>query len=219
MPTGYTALIEDGKVKTVKDYLHACLRNFGICWCLRDSDVPMEEGDLEPYIKEAFQKDIDYHRKQLETAKQKLAEFNALSEEDLYRRYERETTEKYDRYNELYVESLKKNELYDKFLTVLQGWSPSEDFQNIKKFAIQQIETSKDSNPAYWGNEAEKVGLPTREKFEEMKDTIKSDMCKSINWDIDYHQEEMDKRTKGLESALDFYRRFKEEVETLEDLA
>lgn len=217
MPTGYTSFIEDGKVKNPADFLHICLRNFGVCWSMRDSDVPMDAKDFESAIREGFQESIDYYRKQLDHAKKQLEEFNALSDEDLYKRYETETTEKYNRYNELYAESLKKNATYDKFLNAIKAWTPSEDFQGIKDFAIQQIEISMDKNPVYWGNEAEKVGLPTREKFEKMKDSIKSDMCQNINWEINYYQEELDKKIKGLAGALDFYHRFKEEIKSINE--
>ena len=44
MPTGYTQMILDGKVKTPKEFLHLCLRNFGVCICMRDDsfDVDMD---------------------------------------------------------------------------------------------------------------------------------------------------------------------------------
>ena len=211
MPTGYTSFIEDGKVKNPTDFLHICLRNFGVCWSMRDSDTPMDAKDFESAIRAGYQDSIDYHRKKLEAAKKELAEFNALSDDDLYKRYVTETTEKYNQYNKLYAESLKKNATYEKFLNAIQAWTPSEDFQGIKDFAIHQIEISK-GNPAYWGNEADKIGLPSREKFEEMKESIKADMLKSINWDISYHQEELDRQVKGLAGALEFYSRFKEEI-------
>lgn len=216
MPTGYTSFIEDGKVKNPADFLHICLCNFGVCWSMRDSDVPMDAKDFESAIREGYQDSIDYHRKKLEAAKKKLAKFNALSDEDLYRKYELETTEKYNQYNNLYAKALKKNATYDKFLNAIKAWTPSGDFQGIKDFAIQQIEISKD-DPVYWGNEADKVGLPSREKFEEMKESIKEDMLKSINWDISYHQEELDKKIKGLAGALDFYHRFKEEIKSINE--
>ena len=216
MPTGYTALIEDGKVKSPAQFLHACLRNFGICWCLRDNDVPMTEEDISGDIAKAIQDDIDYHKKMLDDAKKRLKEFEALTDEDLFNKYMKETDEKYTRYMEYYAKALQQNEVYDKYLAAIKAWNPSEDFKNIKQFAIEQIEMSKDSNPTYWANESDQVGIPTREKFEEMKDMIKADLRHPIVRDINYHQEELGKAIKRLDDALEFYRRFKAEISEVE---
>ena len=216
MPTGYTALIEDGKVKSPAEFLHACLRNFGICWSLRDEDIPMTKKDIESDIAKSLQDTIDYHRKELESAYKRLKTVDSLSDNDLFKKYMKEYGDKYSRYMGYYAESLKKDEVYDKYLDAIKAWQPSKDFQSIKDFAIEQIEMSKDSNPAYWANEADRVGVPTREKFEEMKAQILEDLRSPILRDVKHHQEELAKAIKRLDDALEFYRRFKAEISEVE---
>ena len=217
MPTGYTAFIEDGKVTTAKEFLHICLRNFGLCWSLRDSDVPMDVPDLEPYLKEGFQKEITYHKKKLDKAKKDLEEFLKLPDEELYSRWAKTAKEKIERYQEHYEEARKKNVDYDKFLKAIQGWQPSEDFKGIKKFAIEQITISKDNSPEYWLNEKAKVAVPSMSDFISNHDKIVADLRSPIDWDIKYHQEEYDRLLKGRDSALDFYHRFKEELKSINE--
>ena len=65
MPTGYTAFIENGKVKTAKQFLHLCLRAFGICVRMRDDSLEVED-DYTPKIIDGYQKDIEYHQKYLD---------------------------------------------------------------------------------------------------------------------------------------------------------
>ena len=88
MPTGYTAHIEKGTVKTPKDFLRICLRNFGICLPIRDNDdIPLSETDLLPYIKEEIQKEIDFYEERLKNSIAELNRFDKLSEEDLYEKW------------------------------------------------------------------------------------------------------------------------------------
>ena len=39
MATGYTQQIINGGVKTPKEFLHLCLRNFGVCYSMRDEPL------------------------------------------------------------------------------------------------------------------------------------------------------------------------------------
>lgn len=216
MPTGYTSFIEEGKAKTAKQFLHICLFNFGITMSVRDTGVKMDTEDLEPYINEGFQKSIDYHGKELESAKQKLADILSLSDDQLYERYVAERNKFKERYQQLYEESLNKNYVYDKFLEKIKAWQPSSDFKSIKEFAINQIEISKEKDPTYWGNQADKIFIPSREEFDKFRDVILDDLTKDAKRSIQYHQEEYDRKVRGKEDALSFYRRFKAEIEELD---
>ena len=216
MPTGYTALIEDGKVTTPLQFLQACLRNFGICWSMRDSDVEMTEEDIEPYIRKGYDDSISYHLNKLNEARDRLASLKTLTDSELYEKYAAQVQEKHDDYMQYYANAVQKNDTYEKFLDKIKAWNASEDFQNIKRFAIEQIEMSMDKDPAYWAEQANKVGLPSKEKWKENRDTFIAELVAPIQSEINYHQDEYNRKVKGKERALDFYRRFKEEIKTLD---
>ena len=55
MPTGYTQQIIDGTVKTPKEFLHLCLRNFGVCVSMRDVPFNESQVDYTEYIKKYYQ--------------------------------------------------------------------------------------------------------------------------------------------------------------------
>ena len=215
MPTGYTAQIENGSVKTPKDFLRICLRNFGICSIIRDDDIPNGVTDFLPYIRKRFEEDIKYYGDQLAAAEKKLAEFDALSDEDLFKQWSAENNEKRQKYNEWYVDALRQNEEYDKFLNAIKKWEASEDFKRIKEFAINQIEISKDNNPAYWGNLADNVEEPTRENFNKNSVAIRAELRNKFQNDVDYNQEQLNKKKESLQTAISFYMRFEDDIKDI----
>ena len=130
MPTGYTQQIIDGTVKTTKEFLHLCLRNFGVCISMRD--MPFDsQGDYTEYI---------------------------------------------------------------------------------KKFALDQIDISKDDED-YYADELSKEMLTKEEFISEGK--YKEELLKNSKWDIDYHQKELDYVIKNMNDTLAFYEHFKKEIEKL----
>ena len=72
MPTGYTQQIIDGTVKTPKEFLHLCLRNFGVCISMRDMPLDTPQVDYTEYIKKYYQDTMGYYTKALENAKKEL---------------------------------------------------------------------------------------------------------------------------------------------------
>jgi hypothetical protein len=215
MPTGYTAQIENGSVKTAKDFLRICLRNFGICHSILDSDVPLEETDLLPHIKKAFQKNVDFYEESLKTSLDEIARFNQLSDDDIYREWKNDLTKKRDNYMKFYAESLQKNKLYDKFLESIKNWKASHDFENIKKFAIDQLEISKDNDPEYWLENAIGLGETTRVEFELKKDEIRMKYLENLQWTVDYNKKRLDEVKKEMEDAISFYIRFEDDIKDI----
>ena len=93
MPTGYTTFIEEGKVRTAKQFLHLCLRNFGVCSHMRDESLELKDDYTKDIIK-GYQQDIDYHQKNLDEARKRLKTIQEMSEADLCKKYIKETKEK-----------------------------------------------------------------------------------------------------------------------------
>lgn len=212
MPTGYTQMILDGKVKTPKEFLHLCLRNFGVCICMRDDSFDVDM-DYSPRIKEHYTEDIEYHQKYLKSAENKMEELLKLTDEDLYRRYlavnnKKEVEGRILQYTEI-------NQKYDDFVEVIKKWDCDPEFNSIKEFAINQLEISKESTQ-WCEKELEEIGDTSWESFLEKKDEFIEDLKKDIQWEIDYHKKEMEASTQRMKETLDFYHRFKEEINKLE---
>ena len=211
MPTGYTQQIIDDTVKTPKEFLHLCLRNFGVCISMRD--MPFDsQGDYTPYIKKFYQDSMDYHAKALENAKAEYERVINLSDDDFYEMYVERFSHNREYYQERTDKTKKQNAQYQSFYDTIKNWDCSEEFSNIKKFALDQIDISKEAED-YYADELSKEMLTKEEFISEGK--YKEELLKNSKWDIDYHQKELDEITKNMNDALAFYERFKKEIDKL----
>ena len=213
MTTGYTQQIIDGTVKTPKEFLHLCLRNFGICVNLRDKPINSQE-DYTEYIKKYYQDTIDYYTKKLENAKKEYTRILNLSDEDLYKMYVKIFSEDRDYYQKRTDEIKEQNIKYQTFYDAIINWDCSEEFSNIKKFALDQIDISKEAED-YYVDKLSKKMLTKEEFISNEKSKYKKDLLEHVKWDIDYHQKELDAAIKRMNDALAFYERFKKEIEKL----
>lgn len=211
MPTGYTQQIIDGTVKTPKEFLHLCLRNFGVCISMRD--MPLDsQGDYTESIKKYYQDLMGYHTKELENAKTEYDRISNLSDDDLYEMYVKKFSDNRDYYQKRADEVKKQNAQYQSFYDAIKNWDCSEEFSSIKKFALDQIDISKDDED-YYADELSKEILTKEEFISEGK--YKEELLKNSKWDIDYHQKELDCVIKNMNDTLAFYERFKKEIEKL----
>jgi len=213
MPTGYTAFIEEGKVRTAKQFLHLCLRNFGVCSHMRDQSLELKD-DYTKDIIDGFQRDLNYHQTYLDEAKERLKTIQEMSEEELCGKYITETKEKI---KDLQKGQTKEMGNYADYLSIQEGiknWECSEEFQSIKDFALKQIDISIPRG-SYYDDELAKIGKPTAEGFQEKKYEYLKSLIADAEWDINYHSEEITRTLKMKEDFLAFYNRFKEELEKL----
>lgn len=139
MPTGYTAYIEDGDITTGKEFLKLCTRAFGIAIDLKDEplSVPTKTHyEPNPYYKEKYEKAVKVRDKMrqltFEEAKQQII----------------------DKYNEDVAYNKKALDIYksedEKYLKVrneINSWvPPTPEHEELKKFALNQIDISMNTN-------------------------------------------------------------------------
>ena len=213
MPTGYTQQIIDGTVKTPREFLHLCLRNFGICISLRDEPLN-PQGDYTEYIKKYYQDTIGYLNKALENAKKEYARISNLSDDDLYEMYVKKFTDNRNYYQKRTDEAKKQNAKYQSFYDAIKSWDCSEEFNNIKKFALDQIDDSKEPEDFY-KDELTKKMLTKKEFISDGKYEYKENLLKNAEQDVNYKQERLDSIIKNMNDALAFYEQFKKEIEKL----
>lgn len=213
MPTGYTSFIENGKVRTAKQFLHLCLRAFGVCINMRDDSLEVKDDYTKDLLK-GYQEDIDYHKKKLTEAEKKLSEIKSISEEELCEKYIKETSEKIQYYLKAEDKRSKNNKKYLEIYSAIAAWECNPEFQNIKDFALNQIDISMDKDD-YYQKAIEKYGEPTREGFQQNKDEYLKKLIDDAQWDVDYHTEELNKAIKYRDDNLKFYKEFKEDLNKL----
>ena len=213
MPTGYTSFIEDGKVKTAKQFLHLCLRAFGVCINMRDDGLKLTDDYTED-ISKGYQEDINYHKKQLTSAEKKLSEIQSMTEDELCKKYIKDTSDNIQYYLKEEDKRSQNNKKYLEIRSVIETWDCNPEFQSIKDFALNQIDISMDKSD-YYQKVIEKYGEPTKEGFQKKKEEYLQKLIKDAQWDVDYHTEELNKVIDRKEKNLKFYKEFKEELNKL----
>ena len=213
MTTGYTQQIIDGTVKTPKEFLHLCLRNFGICVSMRDESLNLQ-GDYTEYIKKFYQDSMGYHSKALENAKAEYERVNNLSDDDFYEMYVKNFSDNREYYQKIADKVKKQNSKFQSFYDAIKNWDCSEEFDNIKSFALTQLNISKDDED-YYTDELSKKMLTKEEFISNGKSKYKEDLLEKAEWDISYHQKQLDNITNNMNNALAFYERFRKEIDKL----
>ena len=213
MPTGYTSFIENGKVRTAKQFLHLCLRAFGVCINMRDDGLEVKDDYTKDLLK-GFQEDIDYHKKHLKSAEKKLSEIKSISEEELCERYIKETKERIKDLQRGKTDEFNKYGDYLRIRESINNWDCNPEFQGVKDFALEQIRISI-PNGSYYEEKLAEIGEPTKEGFQKKKEEYLQKLIKDAQWDVDYHKEELEKVIKRRDENLKFYNEFKEELNKL----
>ena len=213
MPTGYTQMIIDGEVKTPKDFLHLCLRNFGILYFLGDKPLDVRE-DYTQDIMKSTQANIDYHKKLMEEARERLKQIQEMSDDDLHQKYVQEKSSYKKSCEDIIRENEGINAKYADFAEKIRNWECSSDYESVKNFALDQLNISKEST-RYWEEELAKIGDLSREDFEQRKEKYRMKLIECTNWDVQYHQKEMENAISEQTRRINYYHFFKQELEKL----
>lgn len=180
MPTLYTEFIKDGTITNGADFLKLCTRNFGIASDLRDEPLSVPTPthfEVNPYYKQQYEKAVrGYNEIQLRTYEE--------AKQDIIEAYKREA-ESYRRYYKRCVENNKK---YLKIKEEILKWiPPTADHEEIKKFALDQIDycivsdrdlqsykrsADMDNAGLFWTDEEVQEYLDDKKQYE--KDNVKS---------------------------------------------
>lgn len=190
MPTGYTSFIEEGKVKTGKEFIKLCARNFGAYIDARD--LPLSEKVPDKYEPD------NYYTKCLQEAIDELTMLQNMSEDE----YCKECTDEYGRKiyeTKVLIEKEKiKNANYKKILNEVHMWNPpTEEHERLKTFAIEQINISMDNNIQYYEEILATEMQSPEEWYKEKLKNKKRDIQYYTNKLIE-EKERIDKRNKWI---------------------
>jgi len=186
MPTGYTSKIYDGKEQTGKEFVMTCARAFGALMNMRD-----EPSDA--VIPEEF-KPSTYHSKQLELAREKLAECAKITLEEANVFIEEEHTKRINEDQQYYDKTMYLKYRYEKTLEQVEKWiPPTKEHIKLKEYAIDQLKQSIEFDCS---NLYSEYDTTERYKKETPQEYIESKMSSCLE-NIKYHTEKLEAEIKG----------------------
>lgn len=184
MPTGYTAGIMDGTIKTFPEFAKICIRNFGVAMHMRDEELskPYEQRVISPY-----------HSGHLSAAKIELEFIKKLSDKEIISKRKGEIEDEIRRYNTYAIECGRQKGVLTGILNDVLAWiPPTTEHQGIKDFMIQQINSTIDSDADDSFYEKQKEELEFELMFLKADKTRKVYIDR-IQWEVDYHTENLKK--------------------------
>ncbi len=201
MPTGYTAGILDGKIKTFKDFAKQCIRAFGAAIHMRDEPLSEPYKPAEP---------LDYYKEEIEACKKQIKKYENMSDEDILHKKELELKTRISDLEETIEERKATAELLNDMLKQAKLYKPpTDDHQGIKDFMVEQLETTikRDGDSGYYEEE-----LKNAKKELESLDpaVVRKELLNDIKAELAYYTDKYEKDLKAVEQsnkwAEDFFK-------------
>ena len=202
MPTGYTVVLDENpELTTAKWVTEELSRNFGVCFVLRDGPHDLTEEAIEAYLKNEIGRSTSYHKEKISEAQETLKAIKVNPEvwNDLYA----STVDELKKCNQRSIKEAKstkqRHQQVEQDLIKLRDRAKDELTRNIAKFGLNQLEVAKSETEPYIQE------IPHLDKF-------KTDKLASLNLDIEYHTENMEKTEKRERERLLVYQKIRQEV-------
>lgn len=185
MPTGYTSYIKDGKITSGKEFLKLCTRAFGIAVDLKDEslDVPTPNHfEPHPYYEKAYKDSLVSREKAYSMTLEEV-------KEDIISKY----NDNKGRAEKILEEYKDEDKKYLKVREEVEKWiPPTPEHENLKKFCLEQIDVSLNTDLYEWCEEDINKELDTSD------DTVR----KYIDNLKDYADEKLKRAYKNWQEEL-----------------
>lgn len=139
MPTGFTQYIESGQVTSGSEFLKLCTRAFGVAASIKDEPLSTPTPThFEPntYYLNLYESDIKY-----------LERVQCYTLEDMRQKMIDDHMAMISTYKDCIERRSDINQRYENIKNQIELWvPPTEDHQSLKKFALDQINESMDSD-------------------------------------------------------------------------
>jgi len=132
MPTGYTAMIEDGA--TFAQFLWGCAHAFGANGLLRDDGIDAPIPEYKP---------SEYEKKQLDSALRRLRKLGKMSLTQAALLCQAEFDQQVKRNEETRLRYAQERAQYEAMRVQVEAWDPpTPDHAGLKAFMLEQIKIS-----------------------------------------------------------------------------
>lgn len=195
MPTGYTAQILDGSVKTFPEFAKLCLRAMMVSVHMRDEPLSKPFKPREPST---------YYKEQYKKAKQELIILSVTTDDQLTIEEKLRLEKDIDRYKLNIFKAKKNKAILDDMLDQVESWKiPTEEYANFKKFMIDQLEsTIKQDGYALYSAKAIEEAKNNLKNINPKK--IRKERQAFIHREIEFFKEKHDKEVENCNYANKF---------------
>lgn len=199
MPTGYTAGVYDGTIKTGKDFLKTCLRAFGVFVEYRDDApspiLPTKKFEIDPFY-------LNYVNESVKKYNEKLS----WSDEDWKKAYKEACDKARIDCKEAEVRSDKNYMIYNKIYREILDIDLPEEYKELKDFALSQLKGGEgyDFSSDFGSTSFELKSLHELEQegVEGFKKNTLKTLLSTLEYSVQSYQEQLD-RLEDKQAYLD----------------
>jgi hypothetical protein len=200
MPTGYTAGILDGEIKSFKQFATTCMRAFGATIHMRDEKMSAKYEPRTP---------SKYYAEHLKEAKDALEINKNLSDAEIIKNLKKSLLgeeKHYEKYiNEKYEGNLKLNTI----LSDVNKWvPPTKEHMEFKNFMkLQLVDTiSHDGDVSYYVELLTEVQgklfeIQDKTKHPEIAEKYRKEFIKAAEKDIEYYTKELNEEMERCNNS------------------
>lgn len=138
----YAEFIKQGKITNARDFMKLCLRNFGIMQEHYQEPLSLEsvlEKNFDVETNSSYQRYVKYLNNEYDRLKKYIHQQEDKESYDIaFTEFVADIGKSIADYKKAIVERIKENEMYEKYIEKIQKWNCSPQYENIKKFAIEQ---------------------------------------------------------------------------------
>lgn len=138
----YTEFIKQGKITNARDFMKLCLRNFGIMQEHYQDPISLEsvlEKNFDVETNSSYQHYVKFLNYEYESLKKYIHQQDDKESYDIaFTEFVADIEKSIADYKKAMVERIKENKMYEKYIEKIQKWNCSPQYENIKKFAIEQ---------------------------------------------------------------------------------
>lgn len=205
--TTYTQYIFNKEVQSPAEFLAVCLKGLDI------TNTEKLMDDYTENISKRFDDAIEYHKMLLGGALHELEDVKNCSDEELLEKYCKIHSKQQKECKDLIKKYADEDKLLQGYIDKISAWDCSPEMNGLKEFALRHLNSSRIDmeyvKKKYFSDSK------LKKKFQKEKELFKAELLDSINWDINYHKERIEKCNKAKAEKLALYEKFKEDIKKL----
>ena len=214
----YAAFIKQGKITNARDFMKLCLRNFGIMQELYQDPLSLEsvlDKNFDVETNGSYQRYVKSLNYEYESLKKYIHQQGDKESYDVaFTEFVAGIEKSIANYKKAMVERTKENEMFKKYIEKIQKWNCSPQYENIKKFAIEQC-TNALNDVSFYEREIKRYEeqlVNPKDSFDKYLQT----MIEVTKQSIDMYAKSLYDCVKSLKERKEFFDGFMNELNKMD---
>lgn len=215
----YTTFIEQGKINNARDFMKLCLRNFGIMQEHYQDPLSLEsvlEKNFDVETNSSYQRYVQFLNYEYENLKKYIHQQEDKTCYDIaFIEFVAGIEKSIADYKKAIVKRTSENKMYEKYIDKIQKWNCSPQYENIKKFAIEQC-TNALNDVSFYEREIKRYEeqlINPKVSFDNHLQT----MIEVTRQSIDMNAKSINTCVNSLKERKEFFDNFMKEVNNIDN--